>query len=178
MTTDELRPLIQSNETDRVEMTRSTTDTDKFREAICSFSNDMPARKLPCYLLIGVDQKDTTFRLQATDELLQQFASYRSDGAVMPLPVMNVTSMRHPDGGGDVIVVKVHPHDMPPVRYRGRIHIRIGPRKDTASEAEERVLIERRAAHFPTFDAMPCSEGGLNRLDLLPSPRHRLHSCL
>lgn len=166
MTTEELRSLIQSNESDRVEKTRSTTDTDKFREAICSFSNDMVGRKLPGYLLIGVDEKDASFRLQATDELLKQFAGYRSDGQVMPLPVMNVTAHLHPDGGGDIIVVEVHPHDMPPVRYRGRTCIRVGPRKDFASEAEERVLIERRAANFPTFDATPCPEGNLKRLDL------------
>ena len=166
MTADELRNLIRCNETDRVEKTRSTTDTDKFREAICSFSNDMVGRKQPGYLLIGIDEKDANFRLAATDSVLQQFASYRSDGAIMPLPVMNVAAHPHPEGGGDIIVVEVFPHALPPVRYRGRTHIRIGPRKDTASEAEERVLMERRAANFPTFDAMPCVEGELKRLDV------------
>lgn len=166
MTADELRALIQCKETDRVEKTRSTTDTDKFREAICSFSNDMAGRKQPGYLLIGVDEKDATFRLHATDDLLKQFAGYRSDGQVMPLPVMNVAAHPHPDGGGDIIVVEVHPHDMPPARHRGRTCIRIGPRKDFATEAEERILIERRAANFPTFDAAPCAEGSLGRLDL------------
>ena len=166
MTADELQNLIECHETDRVEKTRSTSDTDKFREAICSFSNDMAGRKQPGYLLVGVDEKDAAFRLQATDNLLQQFASYRSDGAVMPLPVMNVAAHPHPDGGGDIIVVQVFPHDLPPVRYKGRVYIRIGPRKDTASDAEERVLWERRTAKFPTFDAMPCVEGELKRLDV------------
>lgn len=166
MTSEELRTLIRCNETDRVEKTRSTTDTDKFREAICSFSNDMAGRKQPGYLLIGVDEKDATFRLKATDSDLQKFASYRSDGAVMPLPMMNVAAHPHPDGGGDIVVVEVFPHDLPPVRYKGRTHIRIGPRKDTASETEERALMERRTAKFPTFDAMPCKEGELKRLDV------------
>jgi ATP-dependent DNA helicase RecG len=166
MTTEKLEILIASGETDRVEKTRSTQDVDKFREAICSFSNDMSGRGLPGYLLIGVDEKNPAFRLKATDELLQQFASYRSDGQVMPLPVMNVTAHPHPAGGGDVIVIEVHPHDLPPVRYKQRVCIRIGPRKDFASEAEERVLIERRSSRFPTFDATPCLEGSLERLDL------------
>ncbi len=166
MTPEELTVLIQSDEVDRVGKTRSTKDTDKFREAICSFSNDMAGRKTPGYLLIGVDEKDPAFRLQSTDELLRQFTGYRSDGQIMPLPVMNVAAHPHPAGGGDIIVVEVHPHDLPPVRHRGRCCIRIGPRKDFATEAEERVLIERRAAHFPTFDATPCHEGGLDRLDL------------
>ena len=85
---------------------------------------------------------------------------------ILPLPVLNVSKVPHPDGGGDVLVVEVRPHDMPPVRYKGRVHIRVGPRKDTASETEERVLMERRTANFPTFDATPCPEGDLKRLDL------------
>lgn len=84
----------------------------------------------------------------------------------MPLPVMTVAAHPHPAGGGDVIVVEVRPHDLPPVRYKGRVCIRVGPRKDVASEAEERVLMERRSSHFRTFDATPCPEGSLDRLDL------------
>ena len=75
-----LKSLITSGEIDRVEMTRSTADVDKFREAICSFSNDMAGKGEPGYLLIGVDERDTAFRLPITDELLQKFAAYRSDG--------------------------------------------------------------------------------------------------
>lgn len=161
-----LQSLIASGEIDRVEMTRSTTNVDKFREAICSFSNDMAGKGEPGYLLIGIDERDPAFRLPITDELLQQFAAYRSDGQILPLPVLSVSKVPHPDGGGDVLVVEVRPHDMPPVRYKGRVHIRVGPRKDTASETEERVLMERRAAKFPTFDATPCPEGDLKRLDL------------
>ena len=161
-----LKSLIASGEIDRVEMTRSTTNVDKFREAICSFSNDMAGKGEPGYLLIGIDERDAAFRLLITDELLQHFAAYRSDGQILPLPVLNVSKVPHPDGGGNVLVVEVRPHDMPPIRYKGRVHIRVGPRKDTASEAEERVLMERRTANFPTFDATPCLEGDLKRLDL------------
>lgn len=161
-----LKSLIASGEIDRVEMTRSTTNVDKFREAICSFSNDMAGKGEPGYLLIGIDERDAAFRLLITNELLQQFAAYRSDGQILPLPVLNVSKVPHPNGGGDVLVVEVRPHDMPPVRYKGRVHIRVGPRKDTARETEERVLMERRAANFPTFDATPCPEGDLKRLDM------------
>ncbi len=166
MTPEAIKSLIESGEADRVEVTRSTDNTDKFREAICSFSNDMAGRGLPGYLVIGVDENDPAFRLPITDRLLQQFASYRSDGQIMPLPVLNVAKFPHPDGGGDLLVVEVTPHDMPPVRFKGRVHIRVGPRKDTASESEERVLTERRASNFPTFDATPCPEGDLKRMDL------------
>lgn len=166
MTPEAIKYLIGSGEADRVEVTRSKSDTDKFREAICSFSNDMAGRGEAGYLLIGVDERDPAFRMPITDELMQQFASYRSDGQIMPLPVLNVAKVPHPDGGGDVLVVEVKPHDMPPVRFKGRVHIRVGPRKDTASESEERMLMERRASNFPTFDATPCPEGDLKRMDL------------
>ena len=166
LTPSDLKTLLLHPETDRVECTRSTQDKNKFREAICAFSNDMAGHGHPGYLLIGIDEKDPSFRLNVTDNLLQQFVSYRSDGAILPLPVLSVYTLPHPEGGGDVIVVEVKPHDLPPVRYQGRIHIRLGPRKDTASEAEERVLMERRASSFPTFDATPCPEGELKRLDL------------
>ena len=98
MTTEALSALIRSGEADHVEVTRSTKDVDKFREAICSFSNDMAGRGVPGHLVIGFDEKDPAFRLQITDDLLQQFASYRSDGQVLPLPVMNVVKQPHPAG--------------------------------------------------------------------------------
>ena len=58
------------------------------------------------------------------------------------------------------------------MRYRGRIHIRVGPRKATASESEERRLLERRllerrSTHFRTYDVTPCLDSTLDDLDLL-----------
>ncbi len=165
MTQTELKQLIEANETFRVEFTRSVTDTDKFREAICSFSNDLSGDNFLGYLIIGFAEDDPNFRLKITDKLLQQFASYRSDGAILPQPIMKVFTINHPHGNGEVLVVQVTPHDLPPVRYKGRTCIRIGPRKDYATPSEERILIERRNAHFPTFDATPCPEGSTERLD-------------
>jgi len=63
-------------------------------------------------------------------------------------------------------VVEVRPSEIPPVFYDGRAHIRVGPRRATASEAEERHLSERRSVHFRTFDAAPCLGSTLEDLDL------------
>ena len=54
ITKDELQKLFVSTETYRVERTASTTDKDKFGEAVCAFANDMPDTGKPGYLLIGV----------------------------------------------------------------------------------------------------------------------------
>ncbi len=156
--------LIKDLESDRVERTVSSTNTDKFAEAICAFANDMPQHRLPGYLFIGVRDDGEPSGLAVTDQLLQNLAAIRSDGNVQPLPTMNV--QRLPTSGGDVAVVEVLPSDLPPVRYKGRIWIRVGPRRAIASEAEERVLAERRVALARTWDARPCREATLDDLAL------------
>ncbi|MEZ5325987.1 MAG: ATP-binding protein [Verrucomicrobiales bacterium] len=163
---EQVQEVLTSTEADRIERTRSITDTDKFREAICSFSNDMPAHGKPGYLLIGVeDDGSLSPNVAITDDLQKQFASYRDDGQILPQPMLSVFKQPHP-GGGEFLVVQVQPSDLPPVRYKGRVNIRVGPRKATANETEERRLIERRSANFRTFDIAPCLDASLDELDL------------
>ncbi|MDW8478607.1 MAG: ATP-binding protein [Xanthomonadales bacterium] len=50
------------------------------------------------------------------------------------------------------------------MRYRGRVCVRIGPRRGYATEQEERLLIERRVSHAKTFDAQPCLGSTLDDL--------------
>lgn len=164
ITKDELKKLFVSTETYRVERTASTTDKDKFGEAVCAFANDMPDTGKPGYLLIGVREVGQLSGLKATDELLKKFASLRSDGNILPIPTIAVDSFSFPDG--DVIVVEVQPSHQPPVRYRGRTWIRIGPRRDIATLDEEIMLAERKARHFSTFDARPCFQSSIADLDL------------
>ena len=164
ITRDEVEALLTSKESFRVERTVSTTDKDKFGEAVCAFANDMPDSGKPGYLLIGVHDDGSLNGLKATDELLKKFAAIRSDGNVLPIPSLAVESFSFPDR--DVIVVEVQPSDQPPVRYRGRTWIRIGPRRDIATPAEETILAERKARSFKTFDARPCFEAHLDDLDL------------
>jgi ATP-dependent DNA helicase RecG len=57
---------------------------------------------------------------------------------------------------GDVAVVEVQPSFQPPVRFKGKVCIRIGPRKGVANEAEERILSEKRSSFAKTFDTLPC----------------------
>ncbi|MFO1486180.1 MAG: ATP-binding protein [Verrucomicrobiaceae bacterium] len=166
LTPEQVQEVLSSTEADRIERTRSTTNTDKFREAICSFSNDMPGHRKPGYLLIGVeDDGSLASGFSATDELQMQFASYRDDGQILPQPMISVFKQPHP-AGGEFLVVEVQPSDIPPVRYRGRVHIRVGPRKAVASESEERRLSERRSVHFRTFDVGPCLGASIEDLDV------------
>ena len=53
ITEEELRRLSQAV-ADNLERTVSTSDTDKFAEAVTAFANDLPGCRQPGYLLIGV----------------------------------------------------------------------------------------------------------------------------
>lgn len=160
-----LRELMSDLEADWIERTETLTKTDKFAEAICAFANDLPNHRHPGYLLIGVhDRTGAPTGLKIGDEVLQRLGGLRSDGNIQPLPAMTVTRVELADGSGDVAVVEVHPSDMPPVRYKGRVWIRVGSRRAIASEQEERMLTERRAVHARTFDARPCWDATFQEL--------------
>ena len=161
---EDLVELIQDIESSRAERTVSVNDTDKFCEAVCAFANDMPDSKQNGYLLVGVHDDGRLSGLEATDSLLKNLAAIRSDGNVLPIPVMNVETFHLPEG--DVVVVEVAPAVLPPVRYRGRTWIRVGPRRAIATPEEVDLLIERRRVKFPTFDSMPCPQARLDDLDL------------
>ncbi len=160
----QLTSLLSDLESDRVERTISTSDTDKFAQAICAFSNDLPCHRQSGYLLIGVNNDGSLSGLHVTDALLLKLGAIRSDGNVLPSPAMSVQKFSL--DGGEVAVVEVLPSDMPPVRYKGRVYIRVGPRKAVANEQEERVLSERRISSARSFDARPCIEAKLEDLAL------------
>ncbi len=163
----QLLALLGDLESFRVERTVSTNDTAKFSQAVCAFANDIPASGLPGYLLVGADDKTGgPTGLKATDELLRNLASLTADGNILPAPATVAYRVSLSSGLGDIAVVEVQPSDLPPVRYKGQTWIRRGPRKAIANEAEESILIERRTAAAPTFDAQPCVGAGLSDLAL------------
>ena len=149
---EEVLELLQSTETYRIERTSSTGDMDKFQEAICAFSNDLPNSRKKGYLILGAYDNGTLSGLRVDDALMKRIAGIRSDGNILPLPIMSVE--RFELEGSDLLVVEVSPALVPPVRYRGRTFIRIGPRRDIATESEERVLLEKRTSYMATFDAL------------------------
>ncbi len=164
ITKEEIQSLLHSTETYRIERTISTGNMDKFCEAICAFANDLPDSRKKGYLFIGAYDDGRLSGLKVDDALLKKIAAIRSDGNILPLPVMTVDKVEFPEG--DLLVAEVSPSLLPPVRYRGRVFVRIGPRRDIASEAEERLLTERRTAYMATFDATPCLGSTLDDLEL------------
>ncbi len=161
---EDLDQLIQQLEQDRVEKTISKNDTEKFGEAICSFANDLPNNNKPGYLIIGVRDNGERAGISVDEKLLQSLMDFRTDGRIVPPPALTVAKFPYPDG--DVAVVEVQPHFLPPVRFKGKVCVRVGPRKGTANEAEERILIEKRSAFARTFDVLPVKGSTLDDMSI------------
>ena len=98
ITKEEVRALLQSTETYRIERTTSTGDMDKFQEAICAFANDLPNSRKKGYLILGAYDNGTLSGLKVTDALLKKIAAIRSDGNILPLPIMSVERFEYEDG--------------------------------------------------------------------------------
>lgn len=160
-----LQDLLDSGEADNVELkSRCTGDvTDKCRQAVCAFANDLPG-KGPGYLIVGVDDSGKPIGLDVSDEFLRTLADIKSDGRILPPPSMSVE--RRAVAGGDIALVTVHPSDSPPVRYDGRIWIRVGTRQSIATAQDERILNERRVAPSTSFDARPALGATMDDLEL------------
>jgi len=158
LTDAELEALLTDLESDRVERKESLKGDapEKIREAICAFANDLPNHRRPGIVLVGVKDKDgTPSGLAITDELLKQLADMRSDGNILPQPAMTVD--KRTLRGAEVAVITVQPADAPPVRYKGRVLIRVGPRKGIANAQDERILNEKRRHRDLPFDLQPVS---------------------
>ncbi len=164
LTQSQLQHILSNTESAHIERTTSTDNMDKFCQAICAFSNDVSGSGKNGYLIIGVHDNGKLSGLKVDDKLLLKISNIRTDGNILPQPVMTVEKFSFDDG--DVLVTEVQPSEFPPVRYRGRIWVRVGPRKSIATEAEEKILTERRLSNVHTFDAMPCLGTTLDDLDI------------
>ena len=163
ITKEQLRKILANPEGYDIEMTTSTTNTDKFCQAICAFSNDLPGSGKNGYLILGAKDDGSLSGLKVDDALMLKMTNIRTDGNILPQPVMTVERFVLEEG--ELLVVEVRPSEFPPVRYRGRIWVRVGPCKSIASEAEEKILTERRLSGIRTFDAMPCIGTTLTDID-------------
>jgi ATP-dependent DNA helicase RecG len=160
----ELECLLSDLESDRVERKASAADPDKIRQATRAFANDLPNHRQPGVVFVGVNDDGTCAGLAVTDQLLITLASMRSDGEILPFPMMTV--QKQTLRACERAVVTVQPADAPPVRYRGRVWIRVGPRRDIASPQKVRRLAEKRRASDLPFDLQPIAAATLSDLDI------------
>lgn len=163
----ELIELLNDVESDRVERKESFkggTPT-KARQAVCAFANDLPNHNEPGVLFIGAKDSGEPCDIAVTDQLLLTLADMKTDGNILPLPVLSVEKRMLKNS--EMAVVTVMPSDMPPVKYEGRIWIRTGPRRAIANEQEERILNEKRRHKNLPFDIYPLPSSKISDLSRL-----------
>ncbi len=160
----ELTVLLQDQESQLVERKRSGADRSGIRKNICAFANDLPGTGKPGVIFVGIENDGTWAGIQIDDELLRNLAQMRSDGNILPLPSMTVEKKTIPEG--DVAVIQVEPAANLPVRYQGRVWVKVGPTVQLATPEEEQRLIERRRAADLPFDMRPVAEASLDDLDM------------
>ncbi|MCI5218114.1 MAG: transcriptional regulator [Candidatus Electrothrix sp. LOE2] len=160
----ELKALLDDTESDRVERKESFKgDTPKkARQAVCAFSNDLPNHNQAGVLFIGAKDNGEPSGIEITDQLLLSLADMKTDGNILPLPVLSVE--KRVLKRGEMAVVTVMPSDMPPIKYEGRVWVRTGPRRSLANEQEERILNEKRRYKNLPFDIYPVPTAQLSDL--------------
>ena len=164
MTDLELELLMLDTESDRVERKASLSDPDRIREAICAFANDLPDHRKPGVVFMGVNDDGSCANLTIDEKRLITLADMRSDGNILPMPSMTV--QKRTIRGCELVVVMVQPSDAPPVRFKGRVWIRVGPRRAVATREEERRLSEKRRSRDLPFDLHAVSPASIDDFDL------------
>ena len=164
---NELETLLDDMESERAERKESWSGDapEKGCQAVCAFANDLPDQRTAGVLFVGARDDGRPSKITVTDELLRTLADIRSNGNINPPP--SITVQRRRLKGADMVVVLVLPADAPPVRYKGRIWIRVGPSRRIATAQDERILNEKRRYRDRTFDIHPlpsCPLEELNRV--------------
>jgi ATP-dependent DNA helicase RecG len=164
MDDQELEALFKDLESDRIERKATDSDRDKIRQAVCAFANDLPNHRQPGVIFVGVNDDGSCADLTITDHLLLRLTDMRSDGNILPFPVLTVS--KKTIDSCNVVAIIVKPSDSPPVRFNGRVWIRVGPRRATATSEEERRLNEKRRARDLPFDLHPMPSATMEDLNL------------
>lgn len=156
--------MLADIESQLVERKRSDKDRNAIRRTICAFANDLAGLAKPGVIFLGIEDDGACAGLQITDELLLKLASMREDGNLQPLPSLEIEKRTLSDC--TVAVVLVEPTLHPPMRYNGRVFVRVGPSTRQATPDDEQRLSERRQASYQPFDHRLAPSSSLTNLDL------------
>jgi ATP-dependent DNA helicase RecG len=161
----EIEVLFHQTESDLVERKRSVNLKKEILEAVCAFANDLPNHGKPGFIFVGVEDDGRCANLTINESTIRDVANWRNEGKVQPIPTMIVAA--HEIDRCPLIVIQVMPSDIPPVRYEGRIVVRVGSTCTIASLADEIRLNEKRGARARPFDTRGIPDLGIKDLDLV-----------
>lgn len=159
----ELEELVNDLESDRVERKSSLSGLSgkgRVCEAICAFANDLSNSRLPGIIFIGIDDNGNCADLPITDSLLLELSDLKSNGNIYPFPIMAVEKKILK--GCECAVVIVTPSIDTPLSYRGRVCIRVGPRRGIATPADEGILTEKRKYGNLPYDLYPMKSASID----------------
>ena len=154
---NDLARLIDGGEGARVEFKESFGGSapQRIREAVCAFAQRSPwLRRNPALSWSALGDGGVhagPYRLGRTASCLVGHTHRREHRTPRPFS----WSKKRLHKNCEVAIIMVQPSDSPPVRYKGAIHVRSGPRRGVANAQDERVLNERRRYGNRPFDIAP-----------------------
>ena len=163
LTDDELTARLRDLESQWVERKLGAADRSGIRRNICAFANDLSSSARVGVIFVGLEDNGRRAGLDIDDHLLGALAQMRQDGNILPIPSMQVE--RRVLEQCPLAVVQVEPAANPPLRYQGRVWVKVGPTVQEATAEEEQRLTERRRAGDAPFDLRPANSAGLDALD-------------
>lgn len=159
----ELTRRAQSPESLLVERKEGLSNGRAIRRTLCAFANDLAASGEPGVIFVGLKDNGECAGTTVDDALLVKLATMRSDGSILPMPSINVAKKIIQDC--ELAVIVVAPSSDTPVRYDGRVWVKVGPTVQQASPQEENQLAEKRRSADLPFDRRP-SSASVEDLDL------------
>ena len=162
---EQLIRLVEEGEGPQVEFKADFREdaSDQIRQHICAFANDIGGSGKIGAVFIGINDDGTPAGIDIDDRLLLTLTDMGRDGSILPLPMLLVE--RRSYSGQGIAVVTVMPSNSPPVRHKGVIRVRSGPRLAVASAQEEVALNERRRHGDRPFDVLPVPGTGIEDID-------------
>ena len=163
----QLGELISHGESASVEFNESLGESapEHIEEAVCAFANDLPGTGGPGFVLVGLADDGSPVGGRITDRMLRDLVGMRTDGNIVPPPTFHVEKRSYRNS--EIALVIVQPSDSTPVRYKGVIHVRVGPLCVTATAQDERILNEKRCHGNRPFDIQPIPSTTLSDLNLV-----------
>lgn len=162
----QLGELIAHGESASVEFKESVGGgaQERIEEAVCAFANDLPDTGGPGFVIVGLADDGSPVGGRITDRMFRDLIGMRTDGNIVPPPTLHVEKRSYRNS--EIALVMVQPSDSTPVRYKGVIHVRVGPLCVTATAQDERILNEKRCHGNRPFDLQPIPNATLSDLNL------------
>jgi ATP-dependent DNA helicase RecG len=152
----QLLQFIREPESHWLERKQSFADRDKVCRTVCAFANDLARAGRPGVVLLGANDEGKVVGIEVNDDLLKSIDQITSDARIQPLPSVTVKTLEVE--GKSVVALVVVPSTLPPVRFDGRVWVRMSASTRQANHQDELVLNEIRrtkAGRYFDSEAIP-----------------------